>query len=89
MRTFKLRITQTDIDRAADGPAFFPCPFDFACERLQIIAKWNAPWITLSNKDGLIGKFLMYSLTRSRVWRDYGDAKPKTIIFKDPSGSTS
>lgn len=86
MQTFKLRITQADIGRAiADGPAFFPCPFDFACERLQITAKWNAPWITLSSNNGsIIGRFLTRSLTRSRIWFDYCNTKPKTIIFKNP-----
>jgi hypothetical protein len=85
MNTFRLRITQADIDSAtAYGPAFFPCPFDFACERLQITAKWSSPWITLSNDDGLIGRFLMYPLTRSKVWDDYRNAKPKTIIFNNP-----
>lgn len=85
MKTFRLRITQADIDSANAGPAFFPCPFDFACERLQIAAKWQDPWITLSNKDGSpIGRFLVESLTRSKVWHTYCDAKPKTIVFKNP-----
>lgn len=85
MKTFRLRITQADIDSAiADGPAFFPCPFDFACERLQITAGWRAPWITLEKDGATIGRFLTESLTRSKVWQDYHNAKPKTIIFKNP-----